>query len=499
MIQRNVLDWLETSADRFPGKTVFDTEHEKITFGTLLDRSKEIGTYILNETGSRKPVLIIMDKGINSILSIMGTIYAGCFYTPLDESMPDERIRLIIGILSPALILTEPKYRDKVQGLSTGIHVCDITDIPATVDECALSRVRENGIDTDLLYVLFTSGSTGVPKGVAVSHRSVIDLTEWAVEKLQITDKTRFANQAPLYFDNSVLEIYSTLKAGASLHFISKRALVCPAMLPYYLNKYHINTLFWVPTVYTMVAKTGALAEDPPHEITHCFFCGEVMPVSTLNAWKAVLPDAVYVNMYGPTEITDVCTYYIVDRDFNENEMLPIGRACENTRIVLLDGEICVQGSCLAAGYYHDPEKTTTAFVQIPNSVGEPERTYRTGDYAAYNERGELMFLGRKDNQIKKNGNRIELGEIENAASSMSQINGVCCLYELETEKIVCFCSGPVDAKELRRHFGTKLQRYMIPDVIRVMESLPTTGSGKIDRSSIRKLWENEKKEGALI
>lgn len=493
MIQRNVLDWLEASASGFPDKIAFETEHESVTYSALLCRAREIGSFLSSETEPNKPVLILSDKGPDCICAMLGTVYAGCFYTPLDESMPEERLSRILSVLKPEIILTQSKYVRKISGIAGGAAVHIIAELPHRIEEERLARIRRNGTDTDILYVLFTSGSTGIPKGVAIAHRSVIDLAEWAVEKLRITEQTRFGNQAPLYFDNSVLEIYSSLCAGATVHFIGRRALLYPLMMPYYLNENRINTIFWVPSVYSMVLRSGAFEEELPRYLTSCFFCGEVMPVSTLNGWRKALPDAFYVNMYGPTEITDVCTYYIIDRAFAEGESLPIGRACENTRVKLIDGEICVSGSCLALGYYNDPEKTAEAFQPDPERPQVTERIYRTGDLGAWNDRGELMFLGRNDQQIKKKGNRIELGEIESAVSDASAVSKVCCLYDAEREQIVCFYAGAVQEKELKRYLKTRLQDYMLPDVFVNRTDLPFTGNGKIDRAGIRRIWDGLK------
>lgn len=223
------------------------------------------------------------------------------------------------------------------------------------------------------------------------------------------------------------------------------------------------------------------------------FFCGETMPCATLNEWKRALPEADYVNMYGPTEITDVCAWYRVDRAFDDTDSLPIGFPCANTRILLLDGEICIAGTCLAAGYYNAPEKTAAAFVQNPLRPQIPELIYRTGDLGAYNDRGELMFLGRRDSQIKRSGYRIELGEIECALQSVPGVELACCYYDAEKEKIVAAYTGPADEKALKAALKAAPPRYMMPDRYIRRDSLPRTGSGKLDRLALKQEADSER------
>lgn len=254
------------------------------------------------------------------------------------------------------------------------------------------------------------------------------------------------------------------------------------------MNAAGINTIFWVPSAMTSAMNAGALEKCPPR-LERVYFCGETMPCKTINAWKTACPGAKLVNMYGPTEITDVCTYFPVERDFDDGDALPIGYPCANTRILLIDGEICVAGTCLSPGYYNAPERTREAFVQNPLRPEIVEMIYKTGDLGAYNERGELMFLGRKDSQIKRHGYRIELGEIECAVCALPGTDAACCLYDDAKEQIVCFYVGGDDDKTLRRQLKDKLPKYMIPDVFVHKEALPKTGNGKIDRMLLKQEW----------
>ncbi len=483
---RNVLSWLEDSARRDPQHIAFEDELSTLTYGELMQRAREIGSFLQRSIQMQSPVLVWMDKRPGCIAAMLGVVYAGCFYTPIDPSMPESRLQLIAGVLQPACVLCEARYLAAAKAVVGQVPVYAMEDIPHETDMMALAQVRARHIDNDLLYVLFTSGSTGLPKGVAITHRSVIDFAEWACDALNINADCRFGNQAPLYFDNSVLDIYCAIRMGAAVHFIPRKYFAFPGKMTAYLEEKGINTIFWVPSALTAVANAGALEKCVPARLTRIFFCGETMPCRTLNAWRRVLPEARYVNMYGPTEITDVCTCFPVERDFADDDTLPIGFPCANTRILLIDGEICVTGTCLSPGYYNAPERTAEVFVPNPTRTGVTELMYKTGDLGMYNERGELMFLGRKDSQIKRQGYRIELGEIETALCAHPEVETGCCFYDEKAEQIIAIYAGCAEEKPLLRALKEKLPKYMLPDVFVRRESLPLTGNGKIDRVRLK-------------
>lgn len=485
-MSRNVLTWLEESAHRDPQHIAFEDDASSLTYAQLMQQAQEIGSFLHRCIPAQSPVLVYMDKKPECIAAMLGAVYAGCFYTPIDPTMPGSRMERIISVLQPACILCEARYLEKAAELDEQARVVSVEDIPRHIDPLGLAEVRTRHIDNDLLYVLFTSGSTGTPKGVAITHRSVIDFAEWACDALCIEADCLFGNQAPLYFDNSVLDIYCALRMGAAVHFIPKKYFAFPGKMTEYIDQKGINTLFWVPSALTGVANARALERCVPARLENVFFCGEVMPCKTLNIWRRALPEARFVNMYGPTEITDVCTYFPVERDFADTDTLPIGFPCGNTRVMVIDGEICVTGTCLSPGYYNAPEKTAEVFVPNPQCRGVTELMYKTGDLGAYNQRGELMFLGRKDSQIKKQGYRIELGEIECALCSHPQVAAGCCLYDAAKEKIIAVYTGDAEEKLLLRAIKEKLPRYMLPDVFVRRDELPQTGSGKIDRVRLK-------------
>ena len=408
----NVISYLENSTSAFSDKPAFVDGERSLTFGELSRSAKRIATRILKLTGGKinTPAAVLLKKGVECVTAFMGVTYAGGFYTPLDEASPQARLQKIIEILKPRLIVTDEAHAGLARSLGfPESRILLLRDcMECEIGDVEIRKALAEKIDTDPLYVLFTSGSTGVPKGVTICHRSVIDYIEWVCSTFQFTKETRFGNQAPFYFDNSILDIYSTLKTGATAYMIPEKLFAFPVKLMEYLNEKQINTIFWVPSALIYLANSGILERQKPQYLQKILFCGEVMPNRQLNLWRRALPSAQYANLYGPTEITDVCAYFIVDRPMRDYEPLPIGFPCANTEILVLNeqneqvqgseaGELCVRGTALALGYYNDPEKTVAAFVQNPLNRSYPERIYRTGDLVRYNERGELIYLGRRD------------------------------------------------------------------------------------------------------
>lgn len=352
-------------------------------------------------------------------------------------------------------------------------------------------------IDTDPLYVLFTSGSTGIPKGVIVCHRSVIDYADWVVKTFELNENTTFGNQTPFYFSMSVLDIFATIRSGATLYIIPKMLFSFPVKLLEFLKEKEVNTIYWVPSALSIVANLGALDVIKLPDLKKILFAGETMPTKQLNIWRRHVPDAVYANLFGPTEITDIGIYYIVDREFNDDEPIPIGVTCDNVDALVVDedgqlieecgkvGELLIRGSFLACGYYNNPEKTREAFIQNPLNKSYPETVYCTGDLVYWNENRELVYVSRKDFQIKHMGNRIELGEIENAMSALEGVDMCCCLYNKESDQIVAVYSGSLETKKLSQNLKKKLPRYMLPNVCYNRSSMPLNMNGKIDRKKL--------------
>lgn len=490
----NILEYLEQSVEKFSQKVAFADEKSQITYTELCIRAQRIGTYLAEKYEKRnQPVAVMIDRNIESLVMFLGVVYSGNFYVPIDLSLPKERVENMFATLEPMAVLGLEEVTSVVDSFGYCLERYPQM-LETEVDRERLQLIRASAIDTDPLYAIFTSGSTGVPKAVLVAHRSVIDLTECFQTTFDFTEAEVFGNQAPFDFDVSVKDIYSTLKSGATMEVIPKQLFSFPVKLIQYLNERRITTVIWATTALCIVANLRGMKKVQPLYLKKIMFSGEVMPIKVLNYWQEYLPDVTYVNLYGPTEITCNCTYYIVERIYEPGEVLPIGAPFRNTDILVLNGqdelvgadeigELCVRGTSLALGYYNNWEKTQEVFCQNPLNTRYPERIYRTGDLVRYDETGQLVYCARKDFQIKHMGHRIELGEIEIAVDAMEEIARCCCLYHQEKEHIylVYQAEAEMDA-EIRARLSEKLPRYMVPSRFVWMEQLPLNKNAKIDR-----------------
>ena len=381
------------------------------------------------------------------------------------------------------------------------MHFDDICD--GEEDTELLKEIYDNSIDTDPIYIVFTSGSTGVPKGVLACHRSVIDYIEQLSETLGFDGNTVFGNQTPLYFDACLKELYPTLKFGATTYLIPKSLFMMPIKLVEFMNEHKVNTVCWVVSALTMISAFGTFRKVRPEYLKTIAFGSEVFPIKQFNIWKENLPEASFTNLYGPTEGTGMCCYYKVDRDFELDEVIPIGHPFKNTQILLLKdrkelakpgevGEICIRGTSVTLGYYNNPEKTSESYIQNPLNTAYPEIIYCTGDLGKYNENKELVFVSRKDYQIKHMGHRIELGEIEANVNMLDGIKFSGCIYDNEKGKIVLYYSGDITDKDIAVELRNRLPRYMIPNLIIKLDSIPMTANGKIDRVSLKKMYSEQ-------
>ena len=498
-----ITDYLEDIVTRLPNKVAYIDQEREISFSEIRSEAFSIAEELIVRGYYKQPVLLFMEKSVSLISCFLGAAYSGNFYSPIDTKMPEERISKIITTLNPAIVITDRKHKEQVESFVSGCDVCIFEElISKKVDDVdSVLQVNKRIVDTDILYVLFTSGSTGTPKGVIINHKAAIDFIDWTADCYHFDESTVFANQAQLYFDLSIQDVYAPIKTGATTVLISNRMYSAPVRVWKTILKYKVNTLVWIPSMLSMFANLDILRNVEKAPLKTVLFCGEVMPMKQLNYWINEYPEVIYGNLYGPTECTEACTYYTINRKFKDDDVLPMGIPCENSDAMIIAedgriitkpgeiGELCVRGTCLSSGYYGDTTKTKEVFVQNPLNPNYPELIYKTGDLVCLNEFNELVYVSRKDFQIKIRGYRVELGEIEAAVSSIENISYNCCLFDSKKEKIILIYTGNISENDLNSQLSSKLQEYMIPSEYIRRDEMLFNINGKVDRKALANLY----------
>ena len=491
----DVTGLLDRAAGAHPDRIALADDKKELSYREYREKAMAIAAGIEARAPGerRKAVAVLIDRNVESIICFLGAAYSGNYYVPVDMSLPEERISLIYERTSPLLIIDARNKKN---------------DVPGAVSFETI--VSENGgkayepsvnIDTDPLYAIFTSGSTGIPKGVLISHRSVLDMVQAFEEAFHFDEGTVFANQAPFDFDVSVKDIYNSLYVGGRVEVLPKKLFKMPKLLTEHLRERKADTIIWAVSALRIVADFKTFDVNEPPQLKNVMFSGEAMPGRVLAYWREHIPEARYVNLYGPTEITCNCTYHEIKEAPDPAKAIPIGKPFVNSRVFLRDeegrrvseknviGEICIAGSCLALGYINDSSMTERAFIQDPLAGGYRSEVYVSGDLGYYNDRGELVFAGRRDSQIKHMGHRIELGELELVLNSVGGIDTGCCLYDASKEAIVCFYqSAEPRRKEILEAFAKKLPKYMRPTEYVRYRAIPMNKNAKIDRALLKQM-----------
>ena len=578
---KNVLEYMEASAKRLPDKTALIDDKTSCTYRELEIIAKGIGYRLSEYITPGKPVAVMLKKSVLTMQLFFGTVYAGGFYSLTDPDFPVARIEQQLSVLQPEVVITAEEFKDKLaeagykgrvlmgeelyseatkslgetaeptitESITTESITTEPTAVePTTTESIAteptaaetattttaatakLLAIRESMPAAAPLYCNFTSGSTGTPKGVLVGHASVISFIDSFTDLFDITENDVIGNQAPFDFDVSVKDIYSTMKMGATMVIIPTAFFRFPNGVMDMLEEHKVTTLIWAVSALVLINRLHEFMYKIPPCINKVLFSGEEMPVKHLIDWMNTYPNAKFVNLYGPTEITCNCTFYRIDRVPEMGEKLPSGYVFPGKKLYLMGedgkifaslnpteenaangrstaenaanaqsttentadtqpatqvGEICIGGNELALGYYNNEAATKAAFIDYKNETGETLKLYKTGDLG-YIKDSILYFAGRRDFQIKHNGHRIELEEVERALAGLPEIQQACCLYDQEKYRIVAFCSGTKDRKAVVAGLRDKLPEYSLPNVYKFMDELPLTKNGKIDRKTLK-------------
>lgn len=422
----NILEYLEKTVSWLPQKRAFWDAGEEMTFSRLYQEARAVGYHLYRRGIRREPVAVFMGRRPSAAAAMLGAVYAGCYFVPLDTEMTACRIGAILKKVRPRVILCDEKSYPVLE--NTPFAGCRLTLDKASAEaapEAALAAIRARQVDTDPVCVLFPAGAL---RGILVSHRAALDASESLGDLLGCSSNTVFGSHALFSTDTWLQEMLCTLKYGAGTCLLPKRGFLYPARLLEYMNSQQINTLLWDTANMAAVSTPNTFARVTLKFLHTVAFSGQPLTARQRTAWQEALPKAKFWNLYGPAETAGVCCYYEVSRKLRGEEEIPLGRPFPNLGIVLLDdsgsealpgmvGEICVRGSRLSPGYFRDPELTAEAFVPNPLNPDIPERLLRTGDLGRYNFRGELEYVGRKDDEIRC---RIDLPELQAAGRSAS-------------------------------------------------------------------------------
>jgi len=513
--------YLDESRRAHPDKPALIDEQGALSYRELHAEATLLAHH-LAAAGVRRQdrVVIYLKRSAQVVMAMLGILKADAIYVPVDAKAPVERLLKVVADCQPSALICDQQTLLPLAGVEPArlksvrqLVIFGTTEgappgLPhlywQEAERVSPAPPAYRNIDADAAYILYTSGSTGTPKGVTVSHLNVANYIDWAVECFGIGPGDRVLGTAPFHFDMSTFDIYTTLRAGATLCIAPDRTLVFPGKLLDLIEKEGVTIWKGVSSLLMYLSSTGSLKKGRIPTLDRVLFGGEVLPTKHLISWMQSYPDKRFFNVYGPTETTGVSAYYPVEKvPSSAGEAIPIGRACSNTEVFVLTeedrpagagetGEICIRGSGLSLGYWNDEQKTAQCFVRNPLGRTQQDRIYRTGDLARVREDGVIEYLGRKDFQVKFMGYRIETFEIEQALLSLEAVQHAAVLLcdgaQSEVPELVAFLEGPaqVDQEELLRELGHTLPSYMLPKQIITLERLPLTDRGKTDRAALK-------------
>jgi amino acid adenylation domain-containing protein len=533
-MNRLLQSWVTQQAETRQDATAVVMGKETLTYGQLETSSNQLA-HLLLQSGCKRGdrVCILLPKSPAAVVSMIGILKAGCMHVPIDVATPAARIRHIFESCENRWILAGGRVTSLLEELlsddslraRTSVGWLDPQSISATnfapefsrsdVDAAPADSVPQHCAPDESSHILFTSGSTGVPKGVVITHNNVSTFVAWALKHYGIDHTDRFSGHTPFHFDLSTFDIFGAITAGAQLHLVPTETALLPPKLAEFIRDSELTQWFSVPSVLNYLAKFNAVKQNDFPSLRRVLWCGEVLPTPALMYWMERLPKVHFSNLYGPTEATIASSYYDVTVcPTDPKSAIPIGKPCDGEQLLVLDdqlqpapvreiGNLYIAGAGLSPGYWRDPDKTAAAFLLAPHNGDPAARLYRTGDLAWQDEDGLIYFVGRADTQIKVRGYRIELGEIETALNSMGKLQEcavvaiptdnfggwmICCAYVVRTGE-------DVSLNTLREHLKKLVPNYMFPARWMAFDTLPKNSNGKIDRPRLKERFTQNEAE----
>ncbi len=505
--------WLQFSAARFPDRIAVTSQGRSLTYAQLDSLSNRLAHGLRRQgvvNGDR--VGIDLEKSIEAVVAIFGILKSGGCYVPLDPRAPVKRLGYVVGDCRMRALVTTPERLARLipalesapeaRILFTATNADVVLSWQGMESDADASPTDPGLLEQDLAYILYTSGSTGQPKGVMLSHRAALTFVNWALDYFKLQPEDVLANHAPLHFDLSIFDIFAAIAAGAGVALVPASASVFPRGLADWIESNGISVWYSVPSILTQLALNGALERHAFARLRLVLFAGEVFPTRHLRHLRGLWARPRFFNLYGPTE-SNVCTVFEVREAPAGDATIPIGSACANTEVFAIsdrgaevatdeEGELYVRGPSLMDGYWGLAEQTARNLLPDPRRPERAGRVYRTGDIVRRDAAGAWHFVGRRDLQVKSRGYRIELGDIEATLHNHPGIAeaAVVAVPHAEFGSILHGIIAPRPGQDLNRAevgswCAAYLPAYMVPAEIEIRESLPKTSNGKVDRNAL--------------
>lgn len=526
-----IYDWSRDKVEKYGARIAVTLGDEHIDYENLESESNRLAGHLIEsglKPGNR--VGLFMEKTPKTLIAMLGISKAGGVYVPLDIKSPAARVIKILKSCDPTLLFIDNHsihhFQDLLHVDSELGHIPWVwwSNKPMVYADDASPLFCYDDIKAQLniphavvrdenapAQILFTSGSSGEPKGVVITHKNIQTFVEWAVCYFKMRAGERISCHSPLHFDLSTFDIYGGFASGSRIYLVPSDISVNPKKISDFILDNNLNQWFSVPSALSYLAKFKAVPDGGFPSLKRLIWCGEVFPIPALQYWMKSLPDVQFTNLYGPTEATIASSYYTVTEIPEDLSEIPIGTACDGEELLVLNeelnpvkngeiGDLYITGEGLSPGYWNDQAKTDEAFVQHTGESGNRERIYKTGDLASFREDGFVYYHGRSDYQIKSRGYRIELGEIETALGQNKILreyavvpvkkNGfggtaIGCAY------VGCGVKNGDISPELKKKLLDKIPGYMIPHFWKEYEQLPRNGNGKIDRRKLADEFES--------